>query len=314
MKKLRDTIALFALLAALALPQSWQRCHASSAGGAELPAGAPTREQLANATYRGILDSPVTLTDGRYEGSPYVEGGASRPRVVWAGALYAYGAFDADGEHDAVVFLSAASGGSGTQVYVAVVGVRGGKVVNRATAFLGDRVQVRGLEVRKGRIAVDVVQAGPEDAACCPTQLARRTWVLEAESLRELRQEMTGTLSVSTLAGTAWVLHGLDVDESVAEGVEVTLEFAADRVAGSSGCNRYFASYEGRTSNDDVPATLRIGPAASTRRMCAPPMSETEDAYLARLSQVTQFGFLMGRLALSWTLEDRYGILLFDPL
>ncbi|MDH4030864.1 MAG: hypothetical protein OEU49_08450, partial [Chromatiales bacterium] len=35
----------------------------------------------ANATYLGIYDEPVTLRDGVFEGRPFVEGGASRPRV-----------------------------------------------------------------------------------------------------------------------------------------------------------------------------------------------------------------------------------------
>ena len=57
---------------------------------AEVPSGeqAPTTvdsseltiEQLENATYSGIYDEPVTLTDGLYEGEPFAEGGASRRR------------------------------------------------------------------------------------------------------------------------------------------------------------------------------------------------------------------------------------------
>ncbi|MGB5487522.1 MAG: hypothetical protein WBN06_09045, partial [Lysobacterales bacterium] len=34
---------------------------------------------LGNATYTGIEDQAVTLIDGRWEGHPYAEGGASRP-------------------------------------------------------------------------------------------------------------------------------------------------------------------------------------------------------------------------------------------
>ncbi|NNK99209.1 MAG: META domain-containing protein [Xanthomonadales bacterium] len=44
-------------------------------------AATTTLEDLKNATYTGIEAQPVTLSGGRWEGSPHVEGGASRPTV-----------------------------------------------------------------------------------------------------------------------------------------------------------------------------------------------------------------------------------------
>ena len=55
-------------------------CAGGAAGPAPGAAGiAP--ESLQAATYRGILDDPVTLADGRYEGAPFVAGAATRPVV-----------------------------------------------------------------------------------------------------------------------------------------------------------------------------------------------------------------------------------------
>ena len=44
------------------------------------PAGAaPTPEQLANMAYTGIFEHAITLTNGHWEGDPFVTGGTSRP-------------------------------------------------------------------------------------------------------------------------------------------------------------------------------------------------------------------------------------------
>ncbi|MCB0173146.1 MAG: LysM peptidoglycan-binding domain-containing protein, partial [Anaerolineae bacterium] len=74
-----------------------------------------TIDQLANATYTGIYDDQeVTLTDGQYEGEPFVEGGASRPTVNFNPNDVAFGDLNGDGVEDAAVLLSENSGGSGT--------------------------------------------------------------------------------------------------------------------------------------------------------------------------------------------------------
>ena len=59
---------------------------ASACAGQQRPqaAGAPTADEVANLSYRGIEEAGgnVTLQGGSWEGAPYVEGGASRPRVT----------------------------------------------------------------------------------------------------------------------------------------------------------------------------------------------------------------------------------------
>ena len=75
-----------------------------------------------------------------------------------------------------------------------------------------------------------------------------------------------------------WILASLGGEE-VLEGTHITAEFTDDRVAGSAGCNNYFASYE---STDN---SLTIGPAGSTMMFCAEPEGtmEQETQYLGAL-------------------------------
>ena len=114
-----------------------------------------TLDQLRNASYYGIYDASVKLTDGKYEGSPFQPGAASRPQVILVDKLIAWGDLDGDGSDEAVVLLAENSGASGTRNYLAVVAVRGGKPVNVATHLLGDRVQLRAIRIESGRLVVD---------------------------------------------------------------------------------------------------------------------------------------------------------------
>lgn len=99
-----------------------------------------------------------------------------------------------------------------------------------------------------------------------------------------------------TLAGRDWSLLSY-ADTSLPEGVTVTLMYDPEqgRVAGRSGCNRYFG-----------PATLRegtveIGQLASTRRMCPPPVMEVEAAFLKLLQTASRYRIDDGQLFIDCT-------------
>jgi len=161
--------------------------------------GSPTPEELANATYSGIEENPVTLISGRWEGEPYAEGGASRPSVGLVKDFYLNGDLGGDGTDETVVLLWQSSGGSGTFDYLAVMDKKSDVVRNLATAEIGDRVKVRSGRIEDRRIVLDVVQQGEGDAACCATQLATRSWSLAGGELTEGEAQITGTLSIETL-------------------------------------------------------------------------------------------------------------------
>ena len=87
------------------------------------------------------------------------------------------------------------------------------------------------------------------------------------------------------LAGRMWMLVSFETDMEVipaATEAPATLAFSegeqADRLGGSGGCNRYFASY---TLTGD---RLSLGPLGSTRMMCSPARMAQEARFFQALS------------------------------
>jgi heat shock protein HslJ len=265
---------------------------------------------VANTEYSGIYDYAVRLTDGRYEGEPFVAGGASRPTVTLVERLSLEGDLDGDGQPERVLLLSENSGGSGVNLYLAVVTLRGGMAVNTGTAFVGNRVQVRDLEIVDRAIVLDVVQAGPADAMCCPTQMAQRRYKLGAGGLSEQGSKILGTFSLAVLDGSEWKLDQFSRTPLVPGEPPITLAFADGRISGKSACNRYFAAI----SPGDGHGSVNIGQAGSTMMACTPEVMALEQRYLAALAGVDKLGFAAGRLALGYTSDGTRGSLLFSPL
>ncbi|UCH85266.1 MAG: META domain-containing protein [Candidatus Latescibacterota bacterium] len=280
----------------------------SESGGQKNPA-VPTTNQIANLTYSGVFDSPVTLSRGRYEGTPFAPESASRPTLEWAASLFALGDLTGDGDDDAAVLLVESSGGSGTRLYLAVVTIRDGEPVNVGTVLIGDRPQVRSLKIADANIWMDLVEQGPDDAACCPTQLARKAWRLQNDTLTESASQIEGTLSIEMLLGTEWVLTHTNIGEPAPPEAEITMEFLEGKITGSSGCNNYFAIIE-----ETSPGNVRMGPLASTRKACPEELEQIEYFHRLRASRVKTYWFFLGRLALSWRSPDGWnGTMLFVP-
>ena len=151
---------------------------------AATPVGATTTGRLTvdvlmNATYVGVYDQPVTLTDGKYEGEPFSADSPMRPTVTMVDRLIAYGDLNGDGVEDAAVILVENSGGSGVFNYVAAVLNVGGMPVNPAVQALGDRVQIKSMVIDGSRITTEIVTQGPDDPFCCPTLLLRQTFQVQ---------------------------------------------------------------------------------------------------------------------------------------
>jgi heat shock protein HslJ len=275
------------------------------------PTGPPSLDKIANATISGIYDEPVQLHGGKYEGDPFVPGGASRPRVGLIEGFLLAGDLNGDGSEEAVVMPWESSGGSGTFTYLAVLGYEGGDLVNLATVGVGDRVQLRDARIAGDRIELDVVQAGPEDAACCPGEMATLAWALDGNSLNPIDPGVEPTrLSVAALVGPEWVLDRFDRNEPAPEEPEITLLFEEDRIAGGSGCNRYM----GTVSEGEMPGDLTVGLLAGTRMACPAEVMELEDRYRQQLERIVKFGFLNRQLLLTFEEEDgNSGALFFTP-
>ena len=100
-------------------------------------------KSIRNLTFEGIYPAPVTLQAGRYEGEPFVEGGASRPRVELVEDLSASGSVHGIEGPVSAVLLVESGGGSGSYVHLSLVSSVSESPENVATELLGDRVQVR---------------------------------------------------------------------------------------------------------------------------------------------------------------------------
>jgi len=92
------------------------------------------------------------------------------------------------------------------------------------------------------------------------------------------------------LAGSSWEVIGYNNGKqavvSVTLGTTLTADFGADgMLSGSAGCNNYTASYE--TDGNKI----SIGPAATTRKMCAEPpnIMDQEMQYLQALSTAATY-------------------------
>ena len=263
----------------------------------------PVQAELVNMSYSGIHDDVVTLSGGRWEGEPYEAGAASRPVVGLVEDVYMSGDLDGKSPDEAVAMLWETAGGSGVNSYVAVVGRRDGEAVNIGTALVGDRVQLRAGRIRDRQIELDVIQQGPNDAACCPTETVTRVWAMGADGLEEGEARNRGTFSLANLEGQEWLLVG----NTVPDDLEVTLTVTQGRVAGQSACNRYFGSI----TAGDIAGEITLGKLGSTRMACPPPVMELENHYLKSLSSVTGYGFQNGRLAMTWQQDGTSKMLLF---
>ncbi|MEZ4864285.1 MAG: META domain-containing protein [Caldilineaceae bacterium] len=278
---------------------------AAAAGSISGTAETLSIQALKNATYSGIYDDPITLTDGVYEESdPPVS-------VRYRDNATLFGDLDGDGVDDAVVFLLDSGGGSATFTYVAAQLNQNGEPVDGGAVMVEDRTQVRSVTIEERQIAVEFTTAGPGDGACCPSHMVQKTYALQEGQLAEVGGGGEPVrVSAADLDGTSWRLVELGENQPVADDVEITITFAGDRISGSGGCNNYNGSF---TLSDDNPFLVTFGPIASTRMLCPDPAGNQETAYFNALGAATIWGYDFGNLVISYGSGDARDRLLFTP-
>lgn len=284
----------------------------AGSGVSTLPPALLTLAELENATYSGIYEQPVTLSEGFYEGEPFSPDSPLRPAVSIISNGVRFGDLDGDGVEDAGVFLVENSGGSGSFIYVAAQLNQAGQPVEAGTVLVGDRIQIKSAAIENGQVVLEIVTQGPEDAQCCPSLKVRKTYALLAGRLAETGSENLGSISAADLNGATWRLVDLNSDQQPAlAGTEVTLSFQGGQLSGSGGCNNYTSSF----SLDEANLwAMTINPIAATRRACPEPMLNQETAYFTALENVRQWGYQAGQLALFYETEpDDFGTLRFAP-
>jgi len=267
---------------------------------------APGLDDIGNALIYGLGDAPIRLRDGRWEGEPYTEGGASRPTAGLAEDFIRHGDLDSDNHDESVVLAWTSSGGSGTLNFVAVFDAGDDGPVNIGTAPLGDRVQLIDASVTNGMLHVDLVQHGDDDAACCPTQTAKRTFILDDGTLQERNAVVVGTLGLDTAGGVDWRLVSLgEGNDGVPDGI--TLRFDGGRISGRGPCNRYFTQAVPGVG----PADFTVERIGATRMFCDEETMALEDAYFEALASARRFAFRAGQLAISYDSDGAPQALLF---
>jgi heat shock protein HslJ len=308
---MRDQILALVAATAVGLAPAWAGTSDDLKGNSRTDEAAASRpapswEELAGATYTGIEDQdPVTLSAGKWEGPPLIEGGASVPALWLSEGFHLTGDLDQDGADEALVHLTYSSGGTGNFGYLAVMGREGGEVAQEAIGPVGDRVQIRAARIDGRSVVLEVLQAGPGDGMCCPRQLETRTFGIQSGKLVETDIKVTGTASLAMLDGTAWVLRKLDGREGEALPGQATLAFASGRISGSTGCNQF----QGTVSEGESATSLVIGPLITTRKACPEPLMTQEHTFLEKLGQTEVFQFLFGDLVL----RGANGALVFSP-
>jgi D-alanyl-D-alanine carboxypeptidase len=259
-------------------------------------AGVISVDDLMNASYSGIYDEPITLTEGVYEGTA-VEGDPARPTVEYIPGAGLYGDLDGDGVDDAVVFLLERGGGSGAFTYVAAQLNRDGKPVDAGAVRIEDRIQVRLATIEDRQIVLDIITEGPGDVACCGSHKAHKTYALQEGRLVETAAEGSDLqrVSVADLNGTSWTLLEPNGDQPAPADGGVTISFQEGRISGFGGCNNYTGSF---SLGDVNPFVMTTGPIAATKKSCPDPVASQETAFFTALEGVSQWGYEFGRLGL----------------
>ena len=290
------TAALRSAMLVLVLLGGCTGKESAPATAAALPSAAPvlTRDLVLDAQVTGVLEGPVTLQAGRYTGPPAVAGGASRPSVELWEPTVLLGELDGVPGNEAAALLSSSSGGTGDFVYLAVFALHEGVVRSIAVAPVGDRVRLFRAWLERERIHMDVIEPAPGEPACCPTQLTRKAFALQAGALQQVENTAVGSLSINLLAATDWMLIELD-GQPLPQGVlPPTALIQYGKIAGFAGCNRYSVPV-----TEPEPGAIRVGEVVpSGDKACGAAAASLEAQFVEHLSQVQSYGFVAGRLVL----------------
>ena len=331
-RQIRSALALVTVLSLLACTEAQQsepaaettavtaQSHPAPASDSTIDASSHTRraaslapdmESIGEATVSGLLDlPPITLTGGVWEGEPFEAGSASRPRVHLVQDFRTTGDLTGNGQDDALVFFDVTTGGSGVFVHLAVMENRDGAAFNLATVYIGDRVQLIDAAIDHDQISMTLLQAGPQDAICCPGEIGHLAWQwLAEEGLVALSVEGGAErLSPAILGDTRWMLTQWDAGEPAPAEPLITLRFSEGQFIGTGGCNQYFAAIEPGAQ----PGEFSLGPIGNTSMACGEDVNRLEQRFLSALAAAQRFDFRHTRLLLSYRSETGSGTLRFE--
>jgi hypothetical protein len=145
----------------------------------------PALADLSNLRYASEFSDSgaVTLQQGVYR-SETVPSAESRVEIM----LTKHSAFGElqPGYPAAVAILVTTTGGSGVFYTLAVAADSGGVIMNIANEPLGDRIKIDSLLIRDYQIHLAMVEHGPGDPRCCPTQKVMKKFILSGTELLDV--------------------------------------------------------------------------------------------------------------------------------
>lgn len=264
-------------------------------------------QDLANATYptQNHPSGSVTLENGRFS-EPIAPGSATEIKVQVTRHL-AYG--ELNGQPAAAIVLVSDPGGSGTFYDLYMMVSQNDQPVSLASTMLGDRVQINSIAVEDNQIVVDMVQAGPDDPLCCPSQQVIKTFELQGDQLVEISSQIVESAgSDPQLIGTVWLWQQTlmnNDDQFIPDNPgNYTLQFLADGALSiRADCNQVGGAYT--LTNSQL--TIELGP--STLVAC--PEGSQGDQFVKNLSEANSYLFDGDDLIISLMFDS--GSMRFSP-
>ena len=149
-----------------------------------------TPDILRNSNYTlpgcdGTITHTYQLKDGKYQST--ADPASADYILISMGDQVALGDLNGDGLEDAAVILGVNCGGTGVFESLIAVLNAGGVTQQIGRDELGDRVQVNSLKIASGQLALDMLEQGPNDPLCCPTQPVAQTYRLVEDALWKTR-------------------------------------------------------------------------------------------------------------------------------
>lgn len=142
---------------------------------------------LRNTVYRSQDFGEFQMTEGIFYRTPPTSSESPEIYTTRIQDPIYYGDINSDGLQDALVILNTQNGGSGHFIELAAVINVNGSANNVATTSLGDRVVVESAAVENGMIVLNIRVHGPDDALCCPSQLAIWSFRLSGNQLLRIQ-------------------------------------------------------------------------------------------------------------------------------
>ena len=282
----------------LCIPGDQSMARFMGTSTAPVPAGLSLPE-LANATYSSewTQDGTAPLTHGEYSESA-APNSVGKTKVVMLTEQTAYGQLN--GQDVAAVILVTSTSGSGRFYYLHVMANQNGQPTEVANTLLGDRIQIISSNIENNGIVVDMVQAGPNDPLCCPSQQIVKTFALRGEQLEEKSSRAVAskiTETRSSFASAIWKWLGF-TDQTGQNKIIVPnpdnyrLELLSDGMfRAKADCRVVSGSYTLSGNN----LTVRLDPSAQAK--CG--SSSLDQQYLSLLGQVVGYEQNGNNLALN---------------